>query len=441
MATEVIKNEGLMSTLPDLLPELFVFLKKLGLGERRVASYESAFRGMVTILEQLGKKISFIESEEFQTAFLKENRASRTSMMNNLKHFMYYKGLIGNETRSNANGSGLNLSKAGEVFFNHLKIKEYKERTIQNYYYTLKDFCLFCSSRDTHVIDSLTRRIIYDYQTHLFVTEKNRYCVNKKIHILYELKVFFRFLFKEGYTLIDLGTYIDVPKQEKKITRNIFKREEIVKLFSVIDTNIVWGFMDRTMFEIMYAAGLRIKELCSLKISDVNLKPGTLLIREGKGGKDRVVPLTETALKYLAVYLGNVRPGIARHIKDKYGDVPEKNLFLGQRGSKKTEALMQRVAGVLRLYLKKAGIERVRSTHAFRYSCATHLLENGADIRTIGELLGHSRIDTTGRYTKVSAKNMLEAITHHPRELEKGSIRTDFTGKKQRKHQSYESNH
>jgi len=408
----------------ELLPELETFLKKLGIGKTTIWNYKGCMRAMLKILEE--KKLPFgeIETPVFQEEFFRVNTKNRKQLFNTIKRFLWYKGLFGETAKVAASKN--KLEKERQEFLKELGRRGFKEGTITGSECDTRKFMQFCEAAGVTTIDGLSKRIVDSYLTHLFVAEENKYCLNKKIKILYELKNFFTYLFESGKTLFNMSTYIEVPRREKKISRNFLKRDEITKLFKQVDTNTVLGFMDHTIFEILYSTGMRVGELCSLKTSDVDPENGTLFIKEGKGGKDRIVPLTEIAIKYLELYLENVRRrilGMAERITVKKVDTDY--LFLGVHGKKIDEAFLTRL---IIHYLADAGLKK-RSAHAFRYSCATHMLENGADIRYIGELLGHRDLNTTGGYTKVSTKNLIEAIRHHPRANEKSC---PFKGEKKR---------
>lgn len=410
--------------LPDLLPQLEVFLTKSGICAGTIARYRPTFKVVLAILDQLGDGIEAIFAAPFEKEFFRENEQRRRDQLHNIRRFFRQVRLPGIEAEQSA---GLPLLDAGSLFLEYLLQRGYKRQTIANYRHTLNGFLTFCQERQIMTLDALSRRSIYDYQNHLYVKSKTRYSPAKKAHILYELKSFLRFLCKRGHTLTDYGLFLEIPRQEKRISRNIFSREEIRRLFAVIDTGYGWGFMDRTAFQLLYGSGLRLGELSSLELGDICLEEGTLFVRQGKGGKDRVVPLSESCKQYLSLYIQEVRQKLLALCGN-----PASKLLFAAGGNKPADTLMRRIRQVLCTCQKKAGFEKLRSPHAFRYSCATHMLENGASIRMIGELLGHSGLDTTSTYTKVTARNLMEAISHHPRAAEAAGKQAVFRGKKRR---------
>jgi len=170
------------------------------------------------------------------------------------------------------------------------------------------------------------------------------------------------------------------------------------------------GFRDRTMFEVLYGTGIRIGELEKLNISDIDFNEKVIFIRQGKGGKDRIVPCTDTALEFLKEYITKVRPALS------YFNSRQKVLFLSRSGKRFTAGAFRKM---LAKYLKKSQIKKRISPHSFRHSFATHLLAGGANIRYVQEILGHEELSTTAIYTRVAVVNLKKEIKHfHPRENE-----------------------
>lgn len=214
---------------------------------------------------------------------------------------------------------------------------------------------------------------------------------------LVALKVFFRFLKKESVIREDPTVHLDSPKLWQLIPE-VLTIDEVARLLAQPQPEDVIGARDKAMLEVLYASGLRVSELCGLNIQDV----GDEAVRvRGKGSKERMVPIAGSALKTIDHYLGKFR-------EDK-----EEALFMGSRGKRIDRTA---VWARMKLYAKKAGISKKISPHTLRHSFATHLLENGADLRVIQEMLGHSNIGTTDRYTHISHKHLHEAFEKfHPR--------------------------
>jgi len=192
----------------------------------------------------------------------------------------------------------------------------------------------------------------------------------------------------------------------RALPRNVPSRGQLLRVLRAAGR---WAFAaerDRALFEVLYGSGLRRGECVRLDLADVDLAEGTLLIRNGKGRKDRVVPLTGRARQAIAAYLAAVRPRLA----DSSG---ERALFLSVRGGRLGVSGLSRVVAKA---ARDAGVQGV-STHSLRHACATHLLQGGADVRAIQRLLGHKRINTTALYTRVESREVAEMLRRcHPRE-------------------------
>ena len=230
--------------------------------------------------------------------------------------------------------------------------------------------------------------------------------INTQLNILSAVKVFYRFLHESGHLLHNPAANLRLPKERKKLPTDILTAAEARRLLKQPDLNTVSGFRDRTMLEVLYSCGLRISELRQLKEEDFDSFNRTLTVREGKGDKDRVVPLGETACRYLGEYLAQVRPLLLKK--------PTGVLFLNRFGG------MFGVSGLckkLKGYVKAAKIEKTITVHSFRHTLATAMLQRGAELRHIQAILGHDYLHTTERYTKI-VKTELRRIQakHHPRE-------------------------
>jgi integrase/recombinase XerD len=216
--------------------------------------------------------------------------------------------------------------------------------------------------------------------------------------MLIAVKVFFRYLKREGMIPQDPTLHLDTPKLWQLIPE-VLSCEEVERLLAAPDQESPVGARDRAILEVLYASGLRVSEVCSLNIQDLD---DTTLRVKGKGGKERVVPIAEVAVKAVDDYLTRFR-----------GEQEEEALFLNERGKRMDRQLVWKQ---IKFYAKKAGIDKRISPHTLRHSFATHLLDNGADLRVIQEMLGHASIATTDRYTHVSQHHLKSAFdAFHPR--------------------------
>lgn len=223
--------------------------------------------------------------------------------------------------------------------------------------------------------------------------------------IISGLKSFYKFLLYEGELEIDPTELLEAPKLGRKLPDTL-SVEEIDQILAAIDHSTPEGSRNRAMLETLYSSGLRVTELISLKISNVHFEVGFLRVM-GKGSKERLVPIGRTALKHINIYRDEVRS----HIDVKHGH--ESLLFLNRRGRQLTR---QMIFMIIRDLVAKAGIQKTISPHTFRHSFATHLIEGGADLRAVQEMLGHESITTTEIYTHLDRDYLRQVIQEfHPR--------------------------
>lgn len=223
--------------------------------------------------------------------------------------------------------------------------------------------------------------------------------------LLSTLKQYFRHLITKGARPDNPTALISAPKIHRSLPQSLTE-SDIDKLLSAPDLESGYGLRDRCMLELMYSSGLRVSELVGLQMNQVNTNLGLVRLI-GKGNKERVIPVGEEALHWLEKYVKQARPGLQR------GHAPGDALFLSSRGTAITrQAFWQNI----KKHLLKAGVKTVFSPHSLRHAFATHLLNHGADLRTVQMLLGHSSLSTTQIYTHV-AQARLQSIhaQHHPR--------------------------
>ncbi len=222
--------------------------------------------------------------------------------------------------------------------------------------------------------------------------------------LLSSIRRYYRHLVRERRLQDDPSARIDAPKLGRPLPRSLGESEvELLLAAPAVDTAI--GLRDRTMLEVLYAAGLRVSELVSLQVGQINLRQGVVRLT-GKGGKERLVPLGEEALVWLQRYLDEARPALLR---GRAGDA----LFPGRDGGHITrQAFWHRI----KQHARTAGITTELSPHTLRHAFATHLINHGADLRVVQMLLGHSDLSTTQIYTHVARQRLRELhAAHHPR--------------------------
>lgn len=301
------------------------------------------------------------------------------------------------------------LNLHAEQFYEYLKIRNYREHTIKSYKSGMLKFLEFIQSEELRSLDEITQEVIYDFQATLYHHEDEKgkaYAIKTQSAALTVVKSFFKYLYDSGRISYNPAATIKMPRQRHPLPY-VPTVEEISKLLASVDTTTPMGFRDRTIMEVLYGTGIRAQELCALCLYDVKLSGRELHIREGKGGKGRIVPLTEIAASYMREYLTAARPKLLQD-----GSVQE--VFLSKNGKK---LLKTDMTAMIKKYRDLAGIEGKLSPHSLRHACATHLLKNGCDIRYIQQLLGHASLSTTQVYTKVEISD-LKAVHErcHPRE-------------------------
>lgn len=223
--------------------------------------------------------------------------------------------------------------------------------------------------------------------------------------IISGLKGFFNYLIFENYRQTNPLELIEAPKLGRKLPDTLAVTE-IDSLIHAIDLSSKQGERNRAILETLYGCGLRVSELTSLRISDLFFEEGFIKV-SGKGDKERLVPIGPTTIKYIEIYRKEIR------VHQKIDSKAKDTLFLNQHGRPLTRAM---IFTIVKQLAEKAGIRKIISPHTFRHSFATHLLENGADLRAIQQMLGHESITTTEIYTHIDRKHLTEVMNRfHPR--------------------------
>lgn len=280
----------------------------------------------------------------------------------------------------------------GTVRRNNLELKRFFM------YFTVHSFT------DVREVDS---KIIQDYFIYL---KENGFSDSTKLVALRVIKSFFIYLHNHDYILLNPFDKLEVVFNEENKLRVTLTEEEMIKFLDSIQTYTGLGLRDRAMFELIYYAGLRLGEVLRLELSDIDFSLNEVYIRPSKFKKERIVPLGSVAKKYIEEWINRARPWFLKN-----DDV--KLVFINKEGRK---MLCSTVNRRLKKYLTQAGITKKEvCVHSIRHSCATHLLEHGADIRYVQSLLGHSSIETTSEYTRGIVNNLRKMYKmHHPRENE-----------------------
>jgi integrase/recombinase XerD len=311
----------------------------------------------------------------------------------------------------------LSLAAYGERFLDHIKTRGFSEQTLQNRRLCLKYFIAFCDERAVRRPQDVSRSLIERYQRQVMRGRTKRtgrpVSAATQVGRLVPVKAFFAWLTKSNVVLLDPASQVELPRAPKKLPRHVLSQNEAEAVLSQPDIGTPRGLRDRALLEVLYSTGMRRSELIALRTDDVNTSRGVVLIREGKGMKDRIVPIGERALLFTAKYLDEARPELLR------GD-DDGTLFVSSRGG----ALGRNtVTGLCKRYLEKAGLEHKGACHVFRHTMATLMLEGGADVRFIQEMLGHVQLSTTEIYTKVSITKLKEVHERtHPARMQRHAV-------------------
>lgn len=299
------------------------------------------------------------------------------------------------------------LASLADRWMQRLEERAYSPRTLDMHRWALKSFLQWCHERDLTNPNDITKPILESFQRWLYrYRQKNGkpLGVTTQRSRLGAVQRFFAWLCRENHLAANPAADLELPRKPAKILPKALGPDELAELFSLPDTGDVLGLRDRTMLETLYSCALRRSELTRLDLEDIDLSRRVLTVRKGKGGKSRVVPLGERAVYWLTRYLERSRPRLEVELS-------ERALFISGYGDRLNPNYL---GNWVKRMLGKAGIDKPGSCHLLRHSCATHMHDNGADIRFIQQLLGHARLDTTQIYTEVSITALQEvhARTH-----------------------------
>lgn len=290
-----------------------------------------------------------------------------------------------------------------QLFLEYLTVElGLSANTRQAYERDLRLFCKTLGFKNSDALVNVSREQITGYMTQLKEKGLAAATIARK---LAAIKAFYRFMTAEGYMDANPAEVVEAGTKGIKLPR-VLSEDEVVRLLNQPDIKTAEGFRDRTMLEVLYATGMRVSELINLTLErvDLNMK---YIIAFGKGSKERIVPLGSVAAEFLQQYLEKVRPKLTH--EDRNTNI----VFLAFGGHELTR---QRFWQIIRAYGRKANINKALTPHIMRHSFATHLLDNGADLRSVQELLGHSDISTTQIYTHLTNKRLRDIYAKaHPR--------------------------
>ena len=288
-----------------------------------------------------------------------------------------------------------------EKFLEWMGVKNYSERTVSHRQVNLNYFILWCEERGITRPADITKPILERYQRWLYhyKTEKEKpLSFRVQQARLIAVRMFFKWLTKNNYLLYNPASEIELPKGEQRLPKHVLTASEADQVINQADIKDPLGIRDRAILEAFYSTGIRRSELAALKIYDLDRERETLIIRQGKGKKDRVLPIGERALQWITKYQEEIRPSLAASSDEGF-------LFLTTMGD---PLQPKHLSQLVRDYVDQAKLGKSGSCHLFRHTMATLMLENGADVRFIQQMLGHASLETTQLYTQVSIKKLKE---------------------------------
>lgn len=289
-----------------------------------------------------------------------------------------------------------------DSFLTYLAVeKGLSENTLESYGRDVRKFSDFVKKNDIKSVEEIKYNNILDF---LSYSKEQGLTATTIVRSIVSVKQFFKYLRLEKILKEDPTAHIRTPRMKKSIP-GVISLDEVERMLAAPDESSPEGLRDSAMLEVLYATGIRVSELIGLKLNDVNFEHGFVVVY-GKGSKERIVPMGDKAKNKLLDYLRDSRPALLKSREAKA-------LFVTRRGKGMTR---QGFWKIIKNHALKAGIQKKISPHTLRHSFATHLLERGADLRTIQIMLGHSDISTTQIYTHVESERLKEIHKkYHPR--------------------------
>ena len=300
------------------------------------------------------------------------------------------------------------LTSFAVMYLQHMKAMSYSPQTIEYRKMELNYFLAWCEERSINQLSQITHAIIQRYQRHLATTPQRN---NKLLSVatqrnrLTAIKMWFKFLMKEHHIHSNPCSEMEMPRLGKQLPKQPLTHEEAELILSQPDIETDLGIRDRAILETFYSTGIRRMELVNLQLNDINSDAGIIAVRAGKGRKDRFIPIGDRALEWVTTYCQDIRP---------HYEIPSspQNVFLNNLGLALNK---HRLGDRVNRYVRQSGVATNGACHLFRHTAATQMLNNGADIRYIQEMLGHAHLATTEIYTHIAIKKLKDVHTEtHP---------------------------
>jgi integrase/recombinase XerD len=296
------------------------------------------------------------------------------------------------------------------AFCEWTRVRGLSEQTARSREQTLDAFLLWLDERGVQHPAEVTRATLQRYQRHLYLYRKpdgQPLALSTQLSRLTPVVAFFQWLTRESHILANPAADLELPRQRSSLPRDLLTVAQVASALNQCDASSLDGLRDRAILETFYGSGIRRSELANLNITEVDTERGIVIVRSGKGRKDRIVPLGGRACAWVARYLREVRPELLQ--------ADSMALFLTDWGGRFEVA---HLSALVHRYISAAGMQR-GSCHALRHAFATHLLEGGADLRSIQLMLGHASLETTQIYTHVDIRRLQTVLAMaHPAKLE-----------------------
>ncbi|QTF09860.1 site-specific tyrosine recombinase XerC [Brenneria izadpanahii] len=296
-------------------------------------------------------------------------------------------------------------------YLDHLSAAGYSRRTMESYRERLLPFAAWCEDRGLLHAPQVSLSGLEGYQRWLRGYRKadgKPLTAGSQLNRLSAIRMLFRWLLRRHVILYNPAEMLQLPKEERRLPAQVLSEEETGGVLQSVESGTVIGLRNRVILEVLWSTGVRRTEAANLMLSDIDLSRGVMAVRQGKGNKDRVVPLGERACKWLVRYLNHARPELAKRYDSGH-------LFISHRGKGLARATLTQMAGKA---IRGTGhLDKPGACHVFRHSMATQMLENGADTRHIQAILGHEKLETTQIYTRVAIGHLKQVHERtHPAE-------------------------
>jgi integrase/recombinase XerD len=297
-----------------------------------------------------------------------------------------------------------------------LAVRQYSQQTIKTRREQLAVFVRWCADYGLGNPQQITRPILEQYQRHLFHYRKRNgqpLSFRTQYGMLVPLRGWFRWMTRENCIPHNPALDLELPRIGYYLPKHVLNSEEVEKVLRQPNISTPIGLRDRAILETLYSTGIRRGECVQLKLYDADLQGGTVFVRQGKGKKDRVVPIGGRAVGWIEKYLLEIRPGLTVEPDDM-------TLFLSQYGEPISR---DHLSGMVHDYIEEANLGKNGGPHLLRHTMATLMLENGADLRFLQEILGHETISTTQIYAHVSIRQLKQVHENtHPAEIREGRV-------------------